>query len=241
MFCWTETMVRFMQDAAENSPYQRELAQWICSQLPRARHVCDAGCGLGFLSLELVDRFPEVTAADMSRQALDVLRASAAARGLAGLHVLQTDMMHYAPTEPFDAMVFCLFGQMDEVLRIAKRCCKGTVVVVKKAFTHHRFSVSSVPLRHETTDQAAAYLRAHGVGFELETRAFEMGQPLRSVDEAVRFFETYSKDAPGALTREAVEKRLIRTQDEAFPFYLPQEKSLGRFTLNAADIPEEFI
>ena len=71
MFCWTETMVRFMQDAAENSPYQRELAQWICSQLPQARHVCDAGCGLGFLSLELADRFPEVTAADVSQQALD--------------------------------------------------------------------------------------------------------------------------------------------------------------------------
>ena len=43
-------MVRFMRDAAGFGSYQTELAGWICSQIPQARHVCDAGCGLGFRS-----------------------------------------------------------------------------------------------------------------------------------------------------------------------------------------------
>ena len=148
--------------------------------------------------------------------------------------------MTFTPDTPYDAMVFCLFGRMIEILRIAKRCGAGTVVAVKKAFTHHRFSVSSVPLKDETTEQAAAFLRERGVPFRLETREFDMGQPVRSLEDAARFFEIYSKDAPGTLTREAVLQKLTETGDKTFPYYVPQRKSLGRFTIHTADIPEEF-
>lgn len=241
MFRWTDEMISFMKDAAAASSYQKELSAWIFSQIPQAGHVCDAGCGLGFLSLQLAAQYPEVTAADISDQALAVLREQAEAQNLSNLHILQIDLLHDAPQTIFDAMVFCLFGHMDEVLRIAKRCCRGRVVVIKKAFSHHRFSVSSVPLKDELTDQAAQYLRRLGIPFELETRTFEMGQPLRSVDDAVRFFEVYSKDAPGTLTKDLVAQRLLHTGDEQFPFYLPQSKALGRFTIQTKDIPEELL
>ena len=59
--------------------------------------------------------------------------------------------------------------------------------------------------------------------------------------EAVRFFEIYSKDAPGTLTREAVRARLTETGDAQFPYYLPQKKALGRFTIDTKDIPEEIL
>ena len=48
MFCWTDDMISFMQDAANFGSYQQELADWICGALPAVKHVCDAGCGLGF-------------------------------------------------------------------------------------------------------------------------------------------------------------------------------------------------
>ena len=241
MFCWTEDMVRFMQDASEYGAYQKELCSWISLQIPETRHVCDAGCGLGFLSLRLAERFERVTAADISSQALEILRAQAQERSVSNLDIRQTDMMTFAPDAPFDAMVFCLFGRMEEILRIAKHCCKGRIVVVKKAFTHHRFSMSAVPLRDEVTDRAAQLLRERGIAFSLEERTFEMGQPFRSLADAERFFEIYSKDAPGTLTREAVQARLVQTGDARFPLYLPQEKALGRFTMDTKDIPEELI
>ena len=71
MFCWTDDMISFMQDAANFGSYQQELADWICGALPAVRHVCDAGCGLGFLSVRLAERFETVTAADISGQALE--------------------------------------------------------------------------------------------------------------------------------------------------------------------------
>ena len=91
------------------------------------------------------------------------------------------------------------------------------------------------------TEQAADFLRAQGVPFQLETKTFDMGQPLRSLDDAVRFFEIYSKDAPGTITRETVLPRLRETGDDVFPYYLPQEKALGRFTIDTKDIPEELL
>ena len=182
-----------------------------------------------------------MTAADISGQALSNLRRMAAEKRISNLQILETDMMTFTPERPYDAMVFCLFGRMREILRVAKRCCTGTIVVVKKAFTHHRFSVSSVPLRDEVTEQAADFLRAQGVPFQLETKTFDMGQPLRSFDDAMRFFEIYSKDAPGTITRETVLPRLRMTGDRAFPYYLPQEKALGRFAIDTKDIPEEFL
>ena len=176
-----------------------------------------------------------MTAADISEQALDIAHAQAEEKRVSNLEIVQTDLLAYAPETRFDAMVFCLFGKMPEILPIAKRCCAGRIVVIKKAFTHHRFSMSRVPLRDEVTDRAADFLRERGVRFSLETREFEMGQPLRSLRDAVRFFEIYSKDAPGTLTREAVRARLTETGDAQFPYYLPQKKALGRFTIDTKD------
>ena len=241
MFRWTDDMVRFLRDAAGYGSSQTGLAGWICSQIPQARHVCDAGCGLGFLALQLAQRYPRVTAADISKQALDIAHAQAEEKRVSNLEIVQTDLLAYAPETRFDAMVFCLFGKMPEILPMAKRCCAGRIVVIKKAFTHHRFSRSRVPLRDEVTDRAADFLRERGVRFSLETREFEMGQPLRSLRDAVRFFEIYSKDAPGTLTREAVRARLTETGDAQFPYYLPQKKALGRFTIDTKDIPEEIL
>ena len=50
-----------------------------------------------------------------------------------------------------------------------------------------------------------------------------------------------TKDAPGTLTREAVRARLTETGDAQFPYYLPQKKALGRFTIDTKDIPEEIL
>lgn len=239
MFEWTQEMVRFMRDAALQSTYHQALADAVCERLLPARHVCDAGCGLGFLSCELAAHVSRVTAADISSSALEVLRAQTAARGIGNIEILQTDLGCFTPDAPYDAMVFCMFGRTRQTLRIAKRCCNGRIVMVKKGYTHHRFSLGNVPLRDETHITAAQELRALGVPFALETRVFEMGQPFRSLDDAVRFFRLYSKDEPGAITPEAVAARLRQTGEAEFPLYLPQEKALGLFTIQTEDIGEE--
>ena len=136
MFRWTDDMVRFMRDAVGFGSYQTELAGWICSQIPQARHVCDAGCGLGFLALQLAQRYPRVTAADISEQALDIAHAQAEEKRVSNLEIVQTDLLAYAPETRFDAMVFCLFHWP----------CSTTVLTIRKETESRKWTLLAVLL-----------------------------------------------------------------------------------------------
>ena len=82
MFTWTPEMIRLMQNANARSEYHRQLAAILAPKLAGCRTLCDAGCGLGYLSLALAPYVRRVTAADRSEAALDVLRQNCAARGI---------------------------------------------------------------------------------------------------------------------------------------------------------------
>ena len=78
MFQWNEEMVRFMRTASEYGDYHRRLVQRMRPALHSADHICDAGCGLGYLSLALAPYVRRVTAADRSEASLDDLRQNCA-------------------------------------------------------------------------------------------------------------------------------------------------------------------
>ena len=50
---WTEESIAFLRDAAAMSDYYRVIAGKIAPHLPENAHVCDAGCGIGELSIAL--------------------------------------------------------------------------------------------------------------------------------------------------------------------------------------------
>lgn len=238
MFRWEPDMVRFMQDASEYGDYHALLAARIAAHLPAGARVCDAGCGLGYLSQALSPLCAQVTALDISENALAV------ARKLAGrapnMAVVRADMETFVPERPFDAIVFCFFGRTAEILRFARRVCRGRVVVVKKNWANHRFTLAQKPLQHSTLPEMETFLAGLGIPFESETLALEFGQPLRSEADAVRFFRLYSRDEhPEAITFADIAPRLVRRDDPEFPLYLPEQKRLGILSFDTGDIPVE--
>ena len=48
---WHEDMIRFMTDASEYGDYYRQLTEKMLPWLSADMHICDAGSGLGYLSL----------------------------------------------------------------------------------------------------------------------------------------------------------------------------------------------
>ena len=148
MFQWNEEMVRFMRDASEYSDYHRRLAQWMLPDLHPGDHICDAGCGLGYLSLALSPYVRRVTAADRSQEALSVLRENCTHRAVQNIDIRSGDIRADLPDAAYDAMVFCFFGTIEEVVAIARGQCRGTVFVFKKHYATHRFSVGSHPTGH---------------------------------------------------------------------------------------------
>ena len=79
MFAWKEDMIRFMTDASEQSQFHALLAKEIAQRIGPGGHVCDAGCGLGYLSRAMSPYFDQITSIDISPDAIAGLQAQVAA------------------------------------------------------------------------------------------------------------------------------------------------------------------
>ena len=137
---WTEESTRLMWAASEYNTYHKELVSTMLPWLTPESRVCDAGCGIGALALALSPYVKEVTAADISPVALQGLKD----RGIPNIRIQCGNIMELPPEKPYDVMAFCLFGSIEEILKIAKQQCSGTVFAFMKNYTRHRFSVDSV-------------------------------------------------------------------------------------------------
>lgn len=229
---WSPDAMRFMRDAASRSDYHKRLAAHIAPHLPPDADVCDAGCGMGDLALALAPHCKTVTAVDRASAPIEALRA----RPLP--HNLRTSCTDIFTLEQrFDAMVFCYFGRMQEILDVSARLCRKTVVVVKRRERTRLFSVRPTPTEHRVAEQAEIFLRERGIPFQSECLALELGQPFRSVEEAERFFALYNRaDAP--ISRAELLRRLQLRDDAEFPYYLPALRQMVLLVLDADSIRE---
>lgn len=231
---WDEVRLSFMKDASCYNPgYYTALWEAIRAQLQEApRHICDAGCGAGYLSLEMAKHCENVTAVDLSEAATALLRQNA--QGLSNLTVRTGDLALLAPKEAYDTMVFCYFGKTPEILKLAKAQCCGTLVMVTRNYTQHRFSLHPTAFDRDTVAYSRSVMEKAGIPYTFAPCSLEFGQPFRSLDAAVQFFSIYG----GAPAEKAeVAEKLVPTDDAAFPYYLPSTKQMGILTVQTKDIP----
>ncbi len=239
MFRWTEQSIRFRIDAAEQVGFDERIAERILPYLTKRGSVCDAGCGLGYLSLALAKYCETVTAVDSCAEALAVLERNARENGIGNIEIRQGDLFSMRPERPYDAMVFCFFGRVSETLRAAKAQCRGKVILIKRNGAKHRFTLGETPLERFTFPRAEQALDELGVPYEKETFEVEMGQPFRSLEDAVSFFETFRRedDARG-VTRTDVKSLLETRASDAFPYYLPSPSPVGVIAVDTGNIPD---
>ena len=240
MFHWTDEGIRFMADAANETDFHRRLAAELLPYLTPEDAVCDAGCGLGHLSLALSPYVRTVTAVEREQRALAVLERELALRHIENVYPCCEDVFAHRPEKPYDAMVFCFFGSMDEILSVAKTQCRGRVIAVKRDQTAHRFTVTRQPLGGSHGLEAACRrLEELGIPYDLRRTAFRFDQPFRSWEDARRFFALYRRGDDAALiTDDFLRERLERTDDPQFPWRLPSLRRLGLLALDALQIPD---
>lgn len=233
---WTEESAAWLFRAYRHGQAAKMLCDRIAPGLKENARVCDAGCGVGALSLELAQRGFRVTALDVSPVALNQLQSCEDA-ALAHIDVLCTDAHTHTPPTPYDAMVFSFFGGMKECLNMARRCCAGDVFYISRDYDMHRFSVGIHPVRYSGYRQAREMLDCLRIPYEAAEFALDMGQPFADLDEARRFYLLYSRDNPGLITDEFLKSRLVIQKDPAYPLYLPHMRKAGMLRFSAEDIP----
>lgn len=236
---WEQDIIEFMRRASEYADYNRHLAEKMLPRLHGDAHICDAGSGLGYLSLALSPYVKQVTAVERNPDAAAVLAENCIRFGISNVISRCGAIADVIPEKPYDAMVFCFFGGWREVLALAKAQCRGDVFVFTRNYDTHRFSAGKHPTGYEGYPQFADALCKLGIPVHKETFTLEFGQPFRDLEEAHRFFLIYSKDQNKAvLTPAFIQSQLTRTGREDFPFYLPHQKRIGFLHFSAKDIPD---
>ncbi len=217
---WSEDTIRFMEDASVYGTYHKELADILLPYLPVCGHICDAGCGLGHLALELSKACKSVTAVDASSNALRGLMA----RELPGnLTVCHGDI--FATEERYDAMVFCYFGKTEEILRLAETGRTGRILVVRRDCEAHSFSKTTVLRKEHSINFLKQSLEDRNIPYECRNISLELGQPFRDIKDAMDFFQLYNKsDKP--ISESDLEGKLRPTEKSPFTLYYPSMRDM---------------
>lgn len=239
MFQWNKEKLRFMEDAAAWGDFHARLAAALAPYLPGDGHICDAGCGTGHLSLALSPYVRQVTAVDVSGEALGLLAENCRKRHMTNITIRRGDIAQLPPEEPYAAMVFCFFGHIKEILAISAAQCRGTVLAVMRSDAAHRFSAAQPAIRRGGYSRGREELEKLGVPFQAKEMELPMGQPFRTLEDARRFFELYRQpDDTTPITDALLQTRLTATGREDFPFYLPQSRRFGLLRWHAGTMPE---
>lgn len=227
VYPWGSEQVRYMVDACEYSDYHCRLATLLMPYLSGVEHVCDVGCGLGYLSLELAKFVPRITAVEINREAADVLERNCKTLRVDNVHILCDDAFSMAESQQFDSMVFCIFGSVEEVLAIGKKHCKRELLMISRNEQHHRFSFEQNTRRKRkySFENNCYELKKRGISFQSQEFALEFGQPFRSLQDAAHFYDLYSQN--GVISGKDLKARLQSTARQDFPYYLPKESNLG--------------
>ncbi len=233
MFRWTEESAAFWADSAQYTRCYEALAKKAAAHLTPGSALFEGGCGLGHLSLALANMGYAVTAMDVSPLPLGYLQERARQEGVR-LDIRLGDAFALPADELFDSGVFCFFGSVPEVLRWAKVHCRDRLILFKKNWNTHRFTRDAGAIRKFTYPLTCEELTRSGVPFETEVFDADMGQPFRSLSDAVRFFLLY--DPGTAMTEAEALSRLTQTGDPVFPYYLSATRPVGMIVIRTRDI-----
>lgn len=239
---WEKDMISFMRHASEYGDYNRQLTEIMLPWLSADTHICDAGSGLGYLSLALAPYVGKVTAVERNCDAAAVLSENCQKHGIPNVASRCGAIADVPPETPYDAMVFCFFGRRREILKLAKLQCRGEVFVYTRNYDSHRFSAGSHLSGFEGYPEFSDDLAQLGIPVHKETFTLEFGQPFRNLEDAYRFFLLYSKDQnKDVLTQEFIRSQLEETGREDFPFYMPHQKHIGFLHFSVKDIPDTIL
>lgn len=237
---WYRDMVRFMKDASEYGTYNQELVRRMVPYLTKDTHICDAGCGLGYLSLALAPHVGRVTSVEVNPDAVAVLEENCRERGIHNVTARCGPLADTAPEEKYDAMVFCFFGHIREILDAARKQCSGTIFIATRNYNTHRFSVGKHKTGSYGYENTREVLIQKGVPYKEEIMSLEFGQPFRNMEDVRTFFEAYSQDEDkSAITDEFLRSKVVPNDHPEFPWYMPHQRNLALLRFDVKDIPED--
>ncbi|KLU64531.1 Mg-protoporphyrin IX methyl transferase [Desulfosporosinus acididurans] len=226
-FEWNPQTIRWYEEANNYSGFFGNLAGLIAPRLQGYSSLCDIGCGLGLLDLELSQSINRITCIDINRNALAALQKNMETRNITNITPRLLDCRNLEGE--WDVICVCFFGS-KEIEEFLSHCRKLIAVVGKQQQTE-LYPEKYREFRKNTAENLELVLKEQGRDYLLTEAAFEFGQPFRSRADADSFIRTH---CPAIISEELhsfLSESLRVTGDPQFPLIIPRLKSFGVFEI----------
>nr|WP_308741926.1 class I SAM-dependent methyltransferase [uncultured Anaerocolumna sp.] len=227
-FNWNLDTIRWYQEANNYTGYFKNLASFIVPKLKGYSTLCDIGCGLGLIDIELCKYIENITCIDINEEAIKTLENSIKDKNISNIspRLINCDDMK----ENWDVIFLSFFGSRN--LKNFLPYCKKLIAVVGSKNQTGLFPEKYRSFHKNTFHNVEEILKKEGITYGLTEVSFEFGQPLHSIEDAKNFVRTHSCNN---ITDEDLElflsQRLIETGEKLYPYFIPRMKSVGIFDI----------
>ncbi|MBN2794116.1 MAG: class I SAM-dependent methyltransferase [Clostridia bacterium] len=231
-------MAEFMSDAYEYNKTHLALMSYIKKEIKSTDYVCDAGCGLGYMSLALAKHCTKVDSVDLAQPPLEILRANITKENITNINVIEKNINNHMPEQMYDKMVFSFFGSTEEALRIGKKMCKDQLILFKNDSSFHRFTMKQKPNKGHTFETSKRTLEKLNIPYRVDKILLEMGQPFRTLEDAQVFFNLYNREPNEPVNLEVIKSSLKQIKGTEFQYFYSVLKPIAIIKVKTKDIPE---
>lgn len=236
MLEWNEQTIRWFSKAAKMNSFHSELAQELLPYINKDGSLFDLGCGLGFLSTELAPCVKEVTAVDISADAILALTHRCEEEKIANVNAVCTDWSTWQPEKKCHTLVmsFCggLINHLEKLLSLTE---KYLISILHWEQNSHSFNVlpyvdSPNPTHfRECIEMVVPLLTERGIPFTLKELSGEFGQPFDTFKDACKFIRFHYEMDSETKLHEYLTKNLIVSNSG---YYLPNHKRSGLLVID---------
>ena len=217
---WNDDTIRWYITANEYTGFFRNIADTITPMLSGYRTMCDIGCGLGLVDLELHSVMERIDCIDINEAVIEKLRQTVEQRGIQNIHARVEDCNNL--TGGWDVVYMSFFGSRE--IKKYLSMCKKLITVVGKKAESELFPGKYRKMEKGTAAESEKYLIENNIEYKVLHREFEFGQPFKSVEEAVSFVRSLSEEASDREIYEFLEKRLVEISHPEYKLFMPRKK-----------------
>lgn len=224
-FLWDEDRINFYLRAAEYTGYNQEISKIIGREIGKNREVWDLGCGISDMSLGLNTISKNVICVDICSLALENLSSITERKALKNVKTVNMDYEDFLiKNGPGDCIIVSHFLDMNESIDFLLNNCKTLIIIKNSEKRKTKYLRAMKKQTIEDIEENILNKRYGEIEYKKIIYSGDFGQPLKDLEEAVKYFESYSKKS---IDVKEIKEILIKTKDKKYPYYLPKKKSTG--------------
>lgn len=177
---WTEEKIGYYEIAARNTGFHRDIVKEVEKFVDKDESILELGAGLGYATELLAEDGYRICGTEAEKAAVET------ANRRAGFPLLKQADAYSDELEKADIVLLLFFGNIAEEGHLERFLSLARHGIIHLASRHRGYGL---PGRKDRSEETRKFLASRGL--EVETIEFEsdFDQPLRSIDDAHRFFD----------------------------------------------------